>query len=193
MSTSPDCSAVKRCCAVNGTYLTLSGSPYTAAEIARQMSILKPLYFPWLSGWPNPGVPACTPQVREPACFTLSSVGPAWADAVNPSAAAKPAAIAACIHLPGIPCPPCACRAGRAEPIRLIGGIAVGDLIGEVLGDGASIRQSRVLQLRSFRVRRSDDDEHPRPLPPGDVEDRRQGSETEIGAQGDRIAAERAV
>src|SRR3954452_11976195 len=114
MSTSPDCSAVKRCCAVNGTYLTLSGSPNTAAEIARQMSILKPLYFPWLSGWPNPGVPACTPQVKEPACFTLSSVGPAWAGAANPSAAAKPATNTALTHF-GIPCPPL-CVAAPARP-----------------------------------------------------------------------------
>src|SRR5438270_5627731 len=114
MSTSPDCSAVKRCCAVNGTYLTLSGSPYTAAEIARQISMLKPLYFPWLSGWPNPGVPACTPQVKEPACFTLSSVGPAWAGAANPSAAARPTTNTALTHF-GIPCPPFALprRPGR--------------------------------------------------------------------------------
>src|SRR5205823_3140895 len=118
MSTSPDCSAVKRCCAVNGTYLTLSGSPNTAAEIARQISMLKPLYFPWLSGWPKPGVPACTPQVKEPACFTLSSVGPAWAGAVNPSAAARPATNTALTHV-GIRAPLLRCRAGHADAFAI--------------------------------------------------------------------------
>src|SRR5437868_6113310 len=118
MSTSPDCSAVKRCCAVNGTNLTLSGSANTAAAIARQISMLKPLYLPWLSGWPKPGVPGCTPQVKEPACFTLSSVGPAWAGAVSPSAAARPATNTALTHF-GIPCPPlCVAAPGYAGRIR---------------------------------------------------------------------------
>src|SRR6266498_1168806 len=68
MSTSPDCKAVKRCCAVSGTYLTLSGSPEIAAEIALQTSTSSPAYLPWLSGIPKPGIPVGTPHVK-PACF----------------------------------------------------------------------------------------------------------------------------
>src|SRR5260370_204979 len=91
MSTSPDCSAVKRCCAVSGTYFTFSGSPAnSAAEMARQKSISKPLYLPWLSGMAKPGTPVGTPQVMLPACFALSKVGPAWAGTAIP----KPIAIA---------------------------------------------------------------------------------------------------
>src|SRR4051812_6596686 len=89
MSTSPDCSAVKRCCAVSGTYLTFSGSPKIAAAIARQMSMLNPVYLPWLSGCPKPGVPCCTPQLNEPACLTLSRVGPACAAPATPTATAS--------------------------------------------------------------------------------------------------------
>src|ERR1700739_1857333 len=85
MSTSPDCNAVKRCCAVNGTYLTLSAAPKIAADNALQTSTSKPAQCPWLSGAAKPAMPVGTPQLIWPACLTLSSVGPAFAVAPNPS------------------------------------------------------------------------------------------------------------
>ena len=54
MSTSPDCSAVKRCWAVSGTYLTFSESPKRAAATARQTSTSRPTHLPWLSASAKP-------------------------------------------------------------------------------------------------------------------------------------------
>jgi hypothetical protein len=61
-------------------------------------------------------MPVGTPQLIAPACFTLSKVGPAAAGTAKPSAAAKPAAIAAVAHVLGIPCPLLICCAGHAKP-----------------------------------------------------------------------------
>jgi hypothetical protein len=49
------------------------------------------------------------------------------------------------------------------------------------------------LQFGAFRVRRPDHDKHPCSLALGDVENRRQRPQPEIGAQGQRVAAVRAV
>ena len=57
MSTSPDCSAVKRCCEVSGTYFTLSASPKIAAATARQTSTFRPTHLPWLLASMKPAVP----------------------------------------------------------------------------------------------------------------------------------------
>ena len=62
MSTSPDCSAVKRCCEVSGTYFTFSASPKIAAATARQTSTSRPTHLPWLSASMKPAVPVPTPQ-----------------------------------------------------------------------------------------------------------------------------------
>src|SRR6478672_13164705 len=50
-------------------------------------------------------MPVGTPQLIAPACFTLSSVGPAEAGTAKPSAAARPAASAAIPHVLGIRAP----------------------------------------------------------------------------------------
>src|SRR5260370_31587968 len=84
-STSPDCKAVKRCCAVSGTYLTLSAAPKIAADNALQTSTSKPAQWPWLSGAAKPATPVGTPQLIWPACLTLSRVAPACAETPKPS------------------------------------------------------------------------------------------------------------
>ena len=67
MSTSPDCTAVKRCCEVSGTYFTFSASPNIAAATARQTSTDRPLHLPWLSASMKPAVPMPTPQIERAA------------------------------------------------------------------------------------------------------------------------------
>src|SRR5215831_6157375 len=94
MSTSPDCSAVKRCCEVSGTYLTFSASPKIAAATARQTSTDRPRHLPWLSAIMKPAVPRPTPQISEPRALTASRSLPAMAP-VDRKIAAKPAAAAA--------------------------------------------------------------------------------------------------
>src|SRR5258706_4797708 len=76
-STSPVCSAVKRCCAERGTYLTLLASPITAAAIALQMSTSKPDQRPWVSGNDQPETPVDTPHAITPLRLIASTVGPA--------------------------------------------------------------------------------------------------------------------
>ena len=76
-STSPDCSAVKRCCALSGVHLTLPASPSTAAASALQMSVSRPIQLPLLSTAENPGKPVLTPQAMRPCWRTVSSVLPA--------------------------------------------------------------------------------------------------------------------
>jgi hypothetical protein len=62
-STSPDCTAVKRCWIDSGWKRTFVASPNIAAAIARQMSTSMPRQFPWASGIENPGTPGLTPQI----------------------------------------------------------------------------------------------------------------------------------
>src|SRR5215471_18675808 len=93
MSTSPDCSAVKRCWAVRGTYLTFSESPKITAETARQTSMSSPTHLPWLSARAKPATPVGTPQISEPRALMASRSLPARA-AVETRSAAAPAAAA---------------------------------------------------------------------------------------------------
>ena len=85
MSTSPDCSAVKRCCAVVGTYFTFSASPKIAAATARQTSTSRPVHLPWLSAGAKPATPVLTPQIRLPRALMASRSLPACAVPATPS------------------------------------------------------------------------------------------------------------
>ena len=78
-STSPDCTAVKRCCEVSGTYLTFSASPKMAAATARQTSTFSPVHLPWLSASMKPAVPVPTPQMTAPRALIASRSLPASA------------------------------------------------------------------------------------------------------------------
>src|SRR4051812_38329274 len=110
MSTSPDCSAVKRCCEESGTNLTLSASPKIAAATARQTSTSRPTHLPWLSAIMKPAVPWPTPQTRLPRALIASRSLPAIAVpavrmAVSPTAAAS---VILCIPASRLfPCPEC--------------------------------------------------------------------------------------
>ncbi len=77
MSTSPDCSAVKRSLAVSGLKDTFEASPNTAAATARQKSTSRPVQLPLSSGVEKPGVPVPTPQLIVPRLLMVVSV--AWA------------------------------------------------------------------------------------------------------------------
>src|SRR5476651_2846998 len=80
MSTSPDCSAVKRCWPLTGTYFTFSESPKMAAETARQTSTSMPVHLPWLSTTMKPASPlAAMPQISDPRALMASRSLPAWA------------------------------------------------------------------------------------------------------------------
>src|SRR5712671_3412466 len=93
MSTSPDCSAVKRCWAVSAWYFTLSASPKIAAATARQTSTSRPTHLPWLSASAKPAVPVGTPQISAPRALTASRSLPAMAP-VEVKTAARAAAVA---------------------------------------------------------------------------------------------------
>src|SRR5688500_19879972 len=108
MSTSPDCSAVKRCWAVSGTYFTLLASFRIAAAIALHTSTSRPDQPPWLSACEKPARPVFTPQASWPRDFTASSVLPA-------NAGAATSAVAACAAQMGV-------------DVRLMGAILVGDM-----------------------------------------------------------------
>src|SRR5262245_24289084 len=73
-SISPDCSAVKRSLADNGTNLILLGSLKIAAAIARQMSTSRPVQLPLSSGEEKPGRPWLTPQDSMPRSRIVLSV-----------------------------------------------------------------------------------------------------------------------
>ena len=93
MSISPDCKAVKRACAVSGTYFTFSPSPRVAAATARHISTSMPDHFPLESAALKPAKPVCTPQMTCPRALMASSVLPAWAGrAANAAIAATDAA-----------------------------------------------------------------------------------------------------
>src|SRR5882724_10145156 len=76
-STSPDCSATKRCCAVVGVNLDFSASPNIATAIARQRSTSSPVHLPWLSEKEKPARPVFTAHCTKPLAFTASKVWPA--------------------------------------------------------------------------------------------------------------------
>src|SRR5205814_1352575 len=78
-STSPDCRATKRCCAVVGVNLAFSLSPNIATAIARQRSTSSPVHLPWLSEKENPAKPVLTAHCTKPLAFTASKVWPAEA------------------------------------------------------------------------------------------------------------------
>src|SRR5574343_1020484 len=78
-STSPDCSAVKRCCAFSGTYFTLAASPSTAAAVARHRSTSRPRHWPAESAALKPARPVLTPHTSWPRDLLPSSVLPARA------------------------------------------------------------------------------------------------------------------
>src|SRR5712691_2093972 len=88
-STSPDCSAVKRSLAVNGTNLTFLGSSKIAAATARQKSTSKPVQLPCASGKPKPASPGLEPQLSTPLAFTVARVWAEAGEAASPSAAAQ--------------------------------------------------------------------------------------------------------
>ena len=93
-STSPDCSAVKRCWGDTGRYLTFSESPNRTAETARQTSTSSPDHLPWLSTSMKPArPPAATPQINSPRALTASRSLPARAGP-DGKTAARPIAIA---------------------------------------------------------------------------------------------------
>ena len=95
-STSPDCSATKRCCAVVGVNLTFSASPNIAAAIALQRSTSRPVHLPWLSAKEKPARPVLTAHWTKPLALTASKVWPADAG-VAASATAPESAVAAAI------------------------------------------------------------------------------------------------
>ncbi|MCY1547752.1 hypothetical protein D9M68_838250 [compost metagenome] len=78
-STSPDCSAVKRCWVDSAVPLNLVGSPNTAAATARQMSTSMPSHSPLLFVAEKPDTPSVRPHCTNPFFFTASRVGPATA------------------------------------------------------------------------------------------------------------------
>src|SRR5258708_36953725 len=94
-STSADCSATKRCCAVVGVNLDLSASPNMATAIARQRSTSSPVHLPWLSEKEKPARPVFTAHCTKPLAFTASKVWPAdtgiEANAATPESAAAAA------------------------------------------------------------------------------------------------------
>src|SRR5215510_11688616 len=89
-STSPDCRATKRCCAVVGVNLDFSASPNIAAAIALQRSTSSPVHLPWLSENEKPASPVLTAHCTKPLALTASNVLPANAgnDAMDNHAAA---------------------------------------------------------------------------------------------------------
>src|SRR3954453_22960366 len=78
-STSPDCSATKRCCAVVGVNFTFSASPKMATAIALQRSTSSPVHLPWLSEKEKPASPVLTAHCTKPLALTASKVWPAEA------------------------------------------------------------------------------------------------------------------
>src|SRR6218665_1101728 len=94
MSTSPACSAAKRCCELSGTNSAFLGSPSTAAAIARQVSTSRPDQLPCVSGAEKPATPLVTPHLTVPRALTASRVLPAWAGAPDRAVASNAAAAA---------------------------------------------------------------------------------------------------
>src|SRR6266550_4834089 len=119
-STSPDCSATKRCCAVVGVNLAFSASPNIATAIARQRSTSSPVHLPWLSEKEKPARPVLTAHCTKPLAFTASKVWPA--ETGEDANGAKPeSAAAAARDLQNIveaPCLVCGISLAKAKPVR---------------------------------------------------------------------------
>src|SRR4051812_30420866 len=93
-STSPDCTAGRRCAGARLTNLTLLASANTAAATARQESASIPRITPWLSGSEKLAELPMTPQFSTPRALTAASVGEvvaagAWAQALPAHAASS--------------------------------------------------------------------------------------------------------
>ncbi|MNV76425.1 hypothetical protein D3C71_1697770 [compost metagenome] len=88
-STSPDCSAVKRCCETSGTHLTLLASPSSAAAIALPTSTSRPVHCPLLSAAEKPGTPLLMPMLIWSRCLMVSMVLPACAEVIPARARAS--------------------------------------------------------------------------------------------------------
>jgi hypothetical protein len=88
MSTSPDCSAAKRCAAFSGTHLTLLASPSTDAATALHTSTSRPAQLPWLSAAEKPGRLGLTPHTSWPRALMASRVLPAWTVPVKATSSA---------------------------------------------------------------------------------------------------------
>ena len=82
ISPSPEFNIVKRVLPVEGTNLTLSPSPSTAAATARQKSASKPSQRPLASGAAKPAKPVVTTHLSSPAARTSSKVDACAAVAV---------------------------------------------------------------------------------------------------------------
>ena len=123
-STSPDCSAVKRCCAVSGMYCTLLASPNTAAATARQTSTSMPVHLPWVSGCEKPASAGVDAADQAPRALIASRSLPAYAVPAAPTsvAATMPAAMllleAYRPSLRGLLLPSCQPSAGRGRRWR---------------------------------------------------------------------------
>src|SRR6185369_7913522 len=98
-STSPDCTAGRRCAGARLTNFTLLASPNTAAAIARHESASMPRITPWLSGSEKLAELPITPQVSTPRAFTAASVG----ELVGAAAGAE---AGVCASAPAVASPP---------------------------------------------------------------------------------------
>src|SRR5947199_895669 len=94
-SASPDCTEVKRCCAVSATNLTLVGSLKIAAARARQKSTSRPVQLPCASGRPKPPSVPLAPQWRIPRDLIELSVWAEAAEAAKATAAARASVVTA--------------------------------------------------------------------------------------------------
>jgi hypothetical protein len=74
ISPSPELRRVKRVLPVEGTNLTLSPSPNTAAATARQKPMSKPSQRPLSLGAAKPATPVETTQFNSPRACTSASV-----------------------------------------------------------------------------------------------------------------------
>src|SRR6202008_3531520 len=88
-SISPDCKAVKRSLADNGTNFTLEGSSKMAAATARPTWKSSPVQWPLSSGEEKPGRPWLTPQDSMPRSLTVLSVCAVAAWFERPAAKAR--------------------------------------------------------------------------------------------------------
>src|SRR5690606_3965797 len=96
MSTSPDCSAVKRSLALRPVNLTLVPSPKMAAATALQKSTSIPVHSPLSLGAEKPARPVFTPHCTKPLAFTSLKVSAEAVDTMKPTAAAPIMPIAMC-------------------------------------------------------------------------------------------------
>src|SRR3954447_24625326 len=94
-SASPDCTEVKRCCAVSATNFTLVGSLKIAAASARQKSTSRPVQLPCASGRPKPPSVPFAPQLRLPRDLMVFNVCADAAEAANATAAARASVVTA--------------------------------------------------------------------------------------------------